>query len=394
MKKIFAAILTIVMICTLFVGCQPAENENQTPKGVFEAGYGRVDVTPDPANSYPLGGWGDGRPSSEIWDNFYITCTAMKDENGETFLLYHCDFLKVDTTLSMSKNQITKATGVPAENIIISTTHSHSSPDMNQNGAIIDDYKKIVKKAMVTAAEEAIKDLKPAKIYTTEIVCEGFNALRTVCKDKLDKTLELIKFTREGGKDIVMVNWQGHPIGQGANMAAMINDYDILRKYIEPALNCNMIYFLGASGNIQNKNTTGGTYVDHYNALGAKIVEAAANFKEVTTGVVKKATTRVELDYKSGGVSSEPIYMISVGNSLAFAIVPYEMFSDSALAIKEHSQFDQTFIVTCAEGAIGYIPTFSTAEGEYELNACFYAKGSAELLVAGYQSLLDQLYVK
>ena len=143
MKKILALILCALMISTLFVGCKPAEGGPSGPKGVFEAGYGRIDITPDPANSYPLGGWGDGRPSRVIWDDFYITCTALKDENGETFLLYHCDFLKVDTTLSMSKNQITKATGIPAENIIISTTHSHSAPDMNQSGAIIDDYKKV-----------------------------------------------------------------------------------------------------------------------------------------------------------------------------------------------------------------------------------------------------------
>ena len=391
MKRIFALLLCFVMTATIFAGCQKPE-ESQEPKGVFEAGYGRVDITPDPAHSYPLGGWGDGRPSREIWDDIYVTCTAMKDENGDIYLLYHCDFLKVHPALNMAKNQISKATGVPMNNIIVSTTHSHSSPDLGQKGAIIEDYATIVKKAMVKAGEDAVADLKPAKIYTTEIVCEGFNAIRTVCDDDLDNTMELIKFTREGGKDIVMMNWQGHPIGQGADMTAMICDVDIIRKNLESALDCNFVFFLGASGNVQNKNTTGGTYVDHYNALAAKAVEAAASFKEVTDGVIKKVTTKVTLETKNGsGTEEVSIYVVSVGNSLAFAIVPYEMFSNSALELKAYSKFDQTFIVTCAEGHIGYLPTLSTVENEYELNATSYAKGSAEKLVDGYKTLFDQL---
>jgi NADH-quinone oxidoreductase subunit G len=70
---------------------------------------------------------------------------------------------------------------------------------MNQSGPIIDDYKKIVKKAMVSAGEAAVADLKPAKIYTSEIAVNGFNALRTVCNDKLDNTVELIKMIRQCG---------------------------------------------------------------------------------------------------------------------------------------------------------------------------------------------------
>ena len=44
MKKILALVLCVLTIAALFVGCKPADN---TPKGVLQAGYGRVDITPD-----------------------------------------------------------------------------------------------------------------------------------------------------------------------------------------------------------------------------------------------------------------------------------------------------------------------------------------------------------
>ena len=400
MKKILAILLCISTMSVLFVGCAPTDagNGTQTPKGVFEAGYAREDITPDPANSYNLAGYGYARPSGAVADNLYITCTAIKDENGQVFLLYHCDFLKIYTALNMAKTSISKETGVPVENIMISTTHNHSAPSLDdENDAVMEDYRKVVRKAMIKTAKDAVADLKPAKIYISEIVCKNFNWIRSIgvssnFDEELDDILEMIKFTREGEKDIVMVNWQGHPKAGGGADLVVRSDVDILRKNVEAELNCDFTFFLGASGNVSNHPSTYPDYVTHYNELTKKVVEAAANFREVTDGAIKKVTTRVAIDFKNGSGSDEvPISVISIGNSIAFAIVPYEMFSSSAKDIKAYSQFDQTFIVTCADSAYGYLPTIATPDDEYEVGATFYAKGSAEELVEGYKSLLDQL---
>lgn len=396
MKKIIALLLCLIVCVTLFAGCKP---EGKTgAKGVFMAGYSRADVTPDASISVQLAGHGYERPSYAVWDPLYATCTALKDEDGNTFLFYHCDFLKAYNTLNMSKNQITKATGIPAENIIIATTHNHSAPELEGDYAYTADYGKLIKKAMVKAAEEAIADLKPAKMFTSEIDIENMNTLRTIgvssdFASELDKTMELIKFTREGGKDIVWMNWQGHPRGHGEDKLVILSDVHQIRKVIEPALDCHFAYFLGSSGNVNQASKITATYVDHGKYLADKAVEAAANFTQIPAGSVKKATTRVELTYKSGGGSENvAISVVSVGKSLAFAIVPYEMFSSSAKELKAYSRFDQTIISTCTDNHIGYIPTTATADTAYEARATGFVKGSAEQLVDGYKELLDQLY--
>ena len=86
-----------------------------------------------------------------------------------------------------------------------------------------------------------------------------------------------------------------------------------------------------------------------------------------------------------------------LGNTIAFAIVPYEMFSESALALKEYSKFEQTFVVTCADSHYGYLPTEATFDPAryrteaYEVGATNYVQGTAEKLVEGYKSLFDQI---
>ncbi len=406
MKKIFALLLSLVMIVTVFAGCESTGNSTETtgaapaPKGVFEAGYGRVDVTPDEKNSMNLAGHGYDRFSIAVWDPLYITCVALKDEDGNTFLLYHCDFLKAYVTLNMSKRQIAAAANVPVENIMIATTHNHSAPGLDDtDSSLTVDYAQSVRKALVKAAEDAIADLKPAKAYTTEIDVDNMNGIRSIgvssnFEDELDATMELIKFTREGGKDIVLMNWQGHPRGHGDSkdaMNAILSDVDAIRRCIEPALDCHFAFFLGASGNVNNIASSQ-TYVIHGKLLSGYAVKAAPNFKEVEDGVIRKVTTKVEVDYKTGGKTENVLLStIAIGKSIAFVIVPYEMFSSSAKEIKAYSQFDQTFIVTCADSHYGYMPTEATADDEYEVGATSYARGTAERLVEGYLDLLDQL---
>jgi len=182
-KKLLCLLLCIVMMATLFVGCTPSENGGGGGGGVskggtMEAGYARVDVTPDAANSMPLAGLA-ARNSEGVLDPLYITCVAMKDGDGNIYLLYHTDFLKAYSVLTLSKKQISKETGVPVENIVVSAPHNHSAPGLDDaDSAIIEDYAKTCKAAMIQSAKDAIADLKPAKMYTSSKKCENMTFVR------------------------------------------------------------------------------------------------------------------------------------------------------------------------------------------------------------------------
>jgi len=442
MKKLLCLLLCVVMMAALFVGCAPSDNQGSEANktgGALKAGYGREDVTPDAKDSLPLAGLA-ARDSMGVKDPLYITCVAIQDEEGNTFLLYHCDFLKAYSVLLMCKRQVAKATGVPADNIVIANTHNHSAPALdNTTNALMEDYQKLCKNALVNAGKAAVEDLKPATMYTTSKKCEGMtyvrhyerpngkyhgkggsvNDLYVGYADPVDDNMELIKFVREGGKDILMMNWQGHPRGHSDSDTAfnpegkfnkqfILSDVDIIRKTVEAELDCHFAYYLGASGNVNNasaipEDRITKDYIEHGKALGQLAIDASKNFTKVEGGAIKKVSTKVTATMKNGsGTEDLAISAISIGNAAVFLIAPYEMFSVSALDLKEYSKFGLTYIVTCADNAYGYMPTsevfdrvYENNDGTtvaYEMEATSYAQGTAEALVAGYKTLMDQLY--
>jgi len=387
-------------------------------------GYGRVDITP--TGSVYLAGLGSEDPprySQGITDRLYATCIAFTDKNGNTILMYHMDLLNAYDYLVSQRNKISYATGVPVENIIIAATHNHSGPSLETNGAdnYISTYKAYLVDWLIDSAIEAMEDRKPADMYITSTNPKNLNFVRhytyingsingyggsnTAIGHTLaaDNQMQLIKFVRQGGKDVVLMNWQGHPRGHVKSEGLyyqILSDVDVIRKEIEEDLNCYFAFFLGASGNVNNSSAISWeqrtkNYVEHGKALAAEAVAAAAKFTKVETGNVQIRTQKVAAE-KKDPTSSYNKYInataFSIGD-VAFAVAGYEMFSENGQDIKEASQFKMTFIVTCANGDNKYIPSEATyAYDNYEVNASRYAKGTAEELVKNYNYLLKQLY--
>lgn len=67
-------------------------------------------------------------------------------------------------------------------------------------------------------------------------------------------------------------------------------------------------------------------------------------------------------------IADVPVHAIKIGNAV-FVSSPAEYFAELGLKIKKNSKFDNTFVVSLANGAIGYIPTkesFAKSGGGYE----------------------------
>ena len=104
--------------------------------------------------------------------------------------------------------------------------------------------------------------------------------------------MQLIKFTREGAKDIVLMNWQGHPRGHAGRKNNILSDVDQIRKVIEEKLDCDFAFFLGASGNVNNSSRIPEEqitkdYDEHGAALANAAAEAAKDFRRVEIGKVQ-----------------------------------------------------------------------------------------------------------
>jgi len=435
-KKATCLVLCFVMALALLSGCSDGESEETTvaAEHSLSVGFGRADITP--LESVPLRGYGNHteRMSTEVSDPLYATCVAFTDETDNTVLLIHMDLGGPNTIdFVFAKGDIAKATGIPANQIVIAGTHMHSGPAMQETHiASIPRYNEYFREQMVVAAKAALEDRKPAKLYTAEARPVGYNFVRHYITEdgevigdnfgdrngrelvshvsEADNQMQLIKITREGGENIVLVNWQGHPHrAGGADKTNITSDIvGAMRTYVEEKMGCNFAYFTGASGNVNNHSridtenavskSLENAYILHGEQLGQIAIDALQDCKTADEGCVQLLKQQVTLTLKegNGNTGTMDLYAFSIGD-IGFACAPYEMFDTNGMEIKSGSQFETTFVVCYANATHSYMPSIATyqyehAEEPYEVGKCKYIPGTGELLAKEYVKMLNQLH--
>lgn len=432
MKKTVSLLLCIMMILSLFAGCGPTGPSESTPETtegpkqsqVLSVGFGKVDVTPK--EPVPMNGLHGLRISEDVRDPLYCTCIAFTDEFDNTVIMFAMESLYAYDVHRFAASDISKKTGVPFGNIMIGTNHSHSSPSIpSMDDPSIERYSEMLREKMVEAAEAALADRKPAKMYITTEQPEGINFIRhyvmsdgTYAGDnfgvtggktyvkhvrEVDKDLQLVKFVREGAKDIIMINWQGHPTGHSTYRYSILSYYGRMVSAAEEALDSHCMFVLGASGNVNNNSrikseNAYSTYEEKAAGLAQYVIQAK-DYEEVAVGNVQMLKLDVGCTPKAGGNNKVNVTLnaFSIGD-VALVTAPYEMFCESGEAVKEASPFKMTFVSSCSNGRGSYIPSISTYDYNekpdvvYGISMTEYAPGTAEILVDGFNTMLKQLY--
>ena len=411
-----AVLLIVVLSVGLLSGC--SDNKKQS----LSVGYAKVDVTP--TESLPLGGYQGSNSSAFRWSTaiewpFSAICVAITDGNGNSVLLITLDMLNA-TMADGLRSSLTSITGIPKENIMIHVTHNHSGPALGEDAPAITAYISQMTNGVISAAKAALDNRLPVTgMQTTYTRPVGHNTDRhylladgsyqsysvgTVPKANLighygvaDNLLQLVKFTREGGKDVVFVNWQGHPPGTDPNTIATANYPAVLCDYLNKNLNCESIFFLGGSGNLNNNSQIDGDiihndYQELGQGLGKAAVEAAKNFTERNISELRVKEKMLQLKNRNYGANKVWVYAITVGD-LAIVTAPFEIFDDNAVAVRENSDYAMTMYLSCCNGSNGYLPTPPSYGWEitYESRITNYPEGTAEIVQDELIGLLKEI---
>ena len=384
---------------------------------VFMAGYSRVDITPDFVVSL-----NSSRNSVGVHDHIYATCVATSN-NCVIALFITVDVRNITNYMCQQTMEIIEdETGIPAENVIITATHNHSSPDTGLTGRTdIAKWFKLYYNALPQMLNEAIADLAPAEMQIARTETEGMNFVRRYLmadgtyngiagtnsgkkyvahETEADPEFQVIKFERGDKKDIVITNWQAHAahaLGMPENkICADFISY--IRDGAEEKYDCLFAYYQGACGNINfHSNLNLSKYGNNYIRVGRALVdvlgEALENLEPAKTNEIKAIAKNVTVTKKNnGGTEEMPISAISIGD-VAFIAAPYEMFDTNGMEIKDASEFEMTFICAYANGRYGYIPSnFAFPHGDYEVQQCKYVQGTGEQIANEHIALLKQLY--
>lgn len=444
MKKFLCMILACVMLLGLCAcgGSQGGADDTQAAETGLQVGFGRTNITPGYSVCLQGGNY-KNRVSTGVLDTLYATCIALKS-GEETVLLYTIDVkLMTGSFVEPMKMAISMKTGIPQNNIFLSATHTHAGPAVRYSWDGSNRYLAEFNDNVVGAAELALKDLSAATMFAGATMTEGLAYVRhyiladgsiggpnfgndTMPRKEhvrpADAELQLVKFAREGKKDILLMSLGAHCTMNGKETDLMLSaDYPApTRDAIENKGEMLVAFFQGASGDQVPSSSVDPKATSDYRQYGQKLaqyaIDALPNLKAVEGEQISFAnqtmtypTNKKDLDKtdnfngrfeqkwiatraKLPATRDMVLRAVTVGN-LGFVFAPYEMFGEQGKYIKANSPLDLTLIATCGEGDNSYL---AASKGGFEYNSyeaqvCYYAEGVAEQAAKDFVDILTQL---
>lgn len=468
MKKILAMLLAVLLLVGLSA-CGGSGNGESGGEAVFKVGFGRENITPEVPTA--LSGGGDpNRIHTSVIDYIYTTCVAITDPTGNTVLVITSDLQQAPTgnykesLLSAASN----ATGVPKENILFCATHNHSGPSQSESKTGGTEFKKIFIAGLETACKKAMEDRAPATMSAGQIKADGYvfprhykmmdgtyagSSYGNLVVDQIesiayegDSTLQMVQFTREGKKPVLMMNLGAHATYfSSTSITTLSTDFPgPLREHIEGNADVLVAYFIGAAGDQtpSTKFKEKAHNLDHRaygKAVGQLVVDALPTLTAVNTGNINlkqfehtgktnyKGTDNyleakrvydifLEEGYSKGNSEAKAAGFISVYDArsivtrsqlpktqqielgaltigdVSFLFASFEMFSETGRYIRENSPYDMTFICTLSLGSHDYIPSDIGFELEcYEAYTAHFEQDTAKNIADLYISTLKEM---
>lgn len=431
----------------------------------LKLGYAREDFSPDKPirmNSKKTG--------QTVYQPIYVT--ALSFSQGDTrVLVLDMDLRQPNGHfLQLVKPQAAQVTGVAEENIVFLTTHNHSYPDIScqDDQAVIDWRTRIGIPAILRAAVAAVADEKEVTgMVGGKTTTQYINFVRRYLREDgtwsgiatanpskapivrhesdADPQLRAVRIVRQGGKDVILVNYQTHAASALQQMPEVIcaDFVGPLRDKLEMEENALVAYIQGACGNTNYVTKIAGekeTALVNFEKVGQALAE-------YTRQALKNAQPMAfdKLQYRSGSlectvnhtkdhlaplaidIGKEPdpdkklammhaagidnryersaiikrvdmpeteqmeIASLSVGD-LAMSFAPVELFDTLGVKLRDASPFAMTFFCGYALNYRGYMPSCDCwPHGEYEVVMCHYLPGTGEAIVLAQLAQLQDM---
>lgn len=428
MKKAVSVLLVLVLLFSI-TGCRKETVKDKPASASLSVGYGAVDISP--TTSLPLDGYAGtqwepkNRWSQEVDWRLQAIAIAITDANDKTIMIVALDMLTAFMAEAM-RGVINDETGIPEENIFFHCTHNHNGVAIRMNEPKVTTYITELTYNVQAAASLALRDRKPVtEVATTFTRAEGCNTVRhylvtdgeylTSNKAKLaddvtwyghttvaDDMIQLVKFTREGGKAVVMMNYQGHLCASGIPKTTATSDYaGVMRSHVETELDCLSMFIQGGGGNLatgtmlpdETMRATSKDYKQLGRVLGEDAVAAAASFTPIAIENIQHKEQMMLVDTKDGGKLKAYLNVFAIGD-FAMVSAPFEIFDTNAMYVRENSPYKMTFYASCTNGANQYLATPECFEWttSYEVSGSPGAKGAAEAVQNEQLRILGELF--
>jgi len=408
-------------------------------------GYACDKITP-PMGMHIPGHGAVPRPSTGIIDDVYAYAVAFSDGENKG-VLFNCDALGIASEGQLVfRRAIAERVGVPVEAVYIACTHCHTAMNLGQMPTREESertyyYQNRMIQLFCDLAQFAFEDLKPAKLLASRGELKGVGYIRRykmkdgtlktnpktgrpdiLCPDGVqDESMQLVRIQREGGKEIVLINFGTHPdVVGGPKYSPDWPGYTVkcMKAALDGESEVVMLNGAGGDSNHLNRFLPYDTPREAQNGLhfakrmARKVAGEALKIyddaKEISLGKVRgfeevamvgrnphepwevpiaekivackvkkevdlpeelraykmslKKAARILVNEKNHDDIPVPVYGLQVGG-LSFIGIPGEPFSETGMNIKARSELDMTMVTCRTNGSVGYLPTRRAYEG-------------------------------
>ena len=407
-RKIHRAILAAAASVLLFGASKPVARAAMTAacsasesSGEYCVGASRREITP--TSPVYLGGYGFGpvRRSTGVRSPIYARAIAISrgertavfcaiDTQGH-FLAYQGDDAPYGS--ADIRRRVSNDAGIPERAIIIASTHDHSGPDdIGVWGGVPPEYLNFVADQTVAAIESALRDERPASLYSGEIDTGPSHLLRSLLAAyPLDTKLRVL-FAKgsDGAPFATLINFSAHVTALGKDNTLISPDWpaaavEAVEKANPDSTALVMVASVGRTQpDLKAIGARGPSAAENYGATVARLaLEAEAEAVKID-GPIATAETILEepadnpvlaglMTNGRAGVdrvmrSNHEPYMadnqskirtmvgaVRIGR-LFFAAVPGESFPETQLTMEARVSAQGHYLFSLAEDQLGYDP--------------------------------------
>ena len=376
-------------------------------------GAAKRDVTPPPG--LRMAGYG-GRDEPAVGTHLPLWARASVCADGDVrAALVSVDVVGISRESTNGIREAVRAeTGIPADHILIATTHTHSGPVTTKFRDVSPDpaYMAELSKGITAAVAEAESRLVPVRMGTAQTQVTEFHFNRRNADQPIDSTLDVVRFVDEKGSSVAAwVNYGCHPTNlTGTNLKWSTDYTGVICNVLEEEWGGEALFFNGCHGDVgPHRPDTTFAEVDR---MGKGIAQEALGAAEgLTLGDVAGVRVCSELCavplaeapdmatlHEKAGASGGPGYgaawaqdqirMREAGEpvqtevdlefqgfqigDLAVVCFPGQMFGTWGLELRSRWRGDKLLIVNQANAHAGYFPSKVGYErGGYEVDSAF-----------------------
>ncbi len=382
-----------------------AQRKRPTP---LLAGIGIREITPPEPGQF-LAGLDNDRVATGVHDPLFARALVLRS-GKTTVALCAVDligFLQPDVA---KVRKLVK--GVPADNVIISATHTHSGPDtiglwgrtVFRTG-VDKEYMKFLRPRIAEAINEAVGDLGPVAVRFAYAKSPPKTSVNIRAKGEIDDEISIMQLRRPEGPIVAtLVNWACHPeVLWGDNHLISSDFAHYLRAGVEQAGGGKCLYFQGALGGMVTADNEGRHTFAEAERIGRAVaraaLEALGQREWLANQPLKLKHARVKLGISNvkfklaaatGVIPAMPVansvttdlYYLQIGRA-KFLTCPGEALPAVGLAAKKLVHGRYKFFLGLANDELGYIlpeDYFKNEKYKYEASMSVGPKAAAIVL--------------